>query len=291
VLPVVCRMQIVQIQFTPWDKAYYFDANDFNLKKGDKVVVKTEMGMEIGEVVGFKEISNKSGGCACPRKDDCQNCASANKEIKPILRQADSSDLAKIAGEEEKEDALKFCKKLIKKYDLPMKLSGVHFSYDGTRITFAFIAESRVDFRELVKDLTRHFGRNIRMQQIGIRDEAKIMGDYGHCGKQLCCRKFLTEFTSITSDMAEVQQCAHRGSDRISGVCGRLMCCLAYEEQGYAELAEKMPPIGAKVSVDGKKGVIVAQHILKQSVDVKFDAAKGEEKAVIAEVDLNRNKK
>lgn len=254
--------------------------------------MKTEVGMEIGEVVGLKEDLGEKGGCGCPKKKEgCQNCKSVDREIKPILRVADSADLEKIAKKEKIEDASDFCKKLIKKYGLPMKLSGVHFSFDGARATFAFISDSRVDFRDLVKDLTRYFNRGIRMQQIGIRDEAKIMGDYGHCGKPLCCRKFLTGFASITSDMAETQQCAHRGSDRISGACGRLMCCLSYEEKGYEESAKKMPPIGAKVSVDGKKGIIIGRHILKQSVDVKFEPGKGDERPVIAEVDLNRNKK
>ncbi len=284
--------KIAMIQFTPWDKVYYFDSNNLDLTKGDKVVVGTEMGMEIGEVVGLKEYSDADGGCGCREKKGCGGCGnSADREMKPVLRVADSADLDKVAGKEEADEALKFCKKLIKKYGLPMKLSGVHFAYDGSRVTFAFIAESRVDFRDLVKDLTRHFNRSIRMQQIGIRDEARMMGDYGHCGKQLCCRGFLRGFTSITSDMAETQQCAHRGSDRISGVCGRLMCCLSYEEKGYAELAEKMPPIGARVNVDGKRGVVIGHHVLKQSVDVKFEPSGGEEKPVIVEVDLNRNKK
>ncbi len=285
-------MKIAQIQFTPWDKVYYFDSNNLNLTKGGKVVVKTEIGVEIGEVVGFKDDSDKEGGCGCPlKKEGCQNCKSADREMKPVLRIADKADLEKVAKQEEIDEASEFCKKLIKKYGLPMKLSGVHFAYDGARATFAFISESRVDFRDLVKDLTRRFNRGIRMQQIGIRDEAKMAGDYGHCGKPLCCRKFLTGLASITSDMAETQQCAHRGSDRISGVCGRLMCCLSYEEKGYEELAKTMPLIGAKVSVDGKRGVVINRHILKQSVDVKFELGKGEERPVIAEVDLNRDKK
>ncbi len=292
-LLVVYYMKIAQIQFTPWDKIYYFDSNNLNLIKGSRVVVETEMGMEIGEVAGLKEDSGKEGGCGCPfKKEGCQKCSKLEgMEIKPVLRIATPADLEKVAKKEEIDDALKFCKKLIKKYGLPMKLSGVHFAYDGARVTFAFIAESRVDFRDLVKDLTRHFNRGIRMQQIGIRDEAKMTGDYGHCGKPLCCRKFLGELASITSEMAEIQQCAHRGSDRISGACGRLMCCLSYEEKGYAELAKTMPPIGAKVSVDGKRGVVIGRHTLKQSVDVKFEPGKGDERPVIAEVDLNRDKK
>jgi cell fate regulator YaaT (PSP1 superfamily) len=310
--------KITMIQFTPWDKVYYFDSNNLNLSKGDKVVVKTEMGMEIGEVVGFADASartscNTAGStcelsgalktdnesragtpaptnCVCPKKEECFHGKFADKELKLVLRIANSTDLERIAKQKDKEDALRFCKEMIKKHELPMKLVDVHFSYDGSRITFAFISESRVDFRELVKDLTRHFSRSIRLQQIGIRDEARIMGDYGHCGKPLCCREFLRTLTSITSEMAEIQQCAHRGSDRISGVCGRLMCCLAYEEKGYEELAKKMPPIGTKVNVDGKRGVIVSHHILKQSVDVEFPGENGEQESTIVEVSLNREK-
>ena len=213
------------------------------------------------------------------------------EEMKPVLRVASEIDLKKVNNSKEKEEALKICRGLVKKYGLPMKLVDVCLSYDDSKMIFAFIAESRVDFRELVKDLTRHFNRNIRMQQIGIRDEAKIVGDYGHCGKPLCCRGFLNDLVSITSDMAELQQCAHRGSDRISGICGRLMSCLSYEEKGYKELSRKMPPIGAKVAVNGKKGVIIGHNTLKQSVNVKFDTEKEDERPVIAEVDLNRNKK
>lgn len=279
-------MHIAKIQFTPWDKIYYFGANNLELVIGDKVIVKTSMGVEMGEVVGF---SDKQGGdfsCECPNKGECKH--KAEREIKPVIRKAGLMDLEKLASREEKEKALELCKKLIDKLELPIKLVDVNFSFDGSKITFAFIADTRIDFRELVKDLTRHFNKTIRMQQIGIRDEAKIMGDCGRCGKPLCCRGFLRELSSITSDMADLQQCAHRGSERLSGICGRLMCCLAYEQKGYEELGEKMPPIGAKVDVDGKKGVVVGHHILKQSVDVEFAAENGEQGRVRAEVDLNR---
>ena len=116
------------------------------------------------------------------------------------------------------------------------------------------------------------------------------MGDCGPCGRVLCCKKFLTSFSSITSDMAEIQQVSHRGSERISGICGRLMCCLGYEEKGYREMAETMPPIGKRVSVDGKRGIVLRRHILKQSVDVEFPDENGDGKSII-EIDLNRNKK
>ena len=270
-------MKVAQIQFSSWNKIYNFDLGDFALIIDDSVVVKTEVGTEIGKVVGFKELDdneiNKLG------------------EIKPILRKATASDLEKVYDEKQKKEALGYCKKVVDKLELSMKLVDVNSSFDGASLTFAFIADGRVDFRELVKDLTRHFKRSIRLQQIGIRDEAKVYGDYGHCGKPLCCKRFLKDLSSITSDMAEVQQIAHRGSERISGICGRLMCCLAYEQCGYKESAEKLPKIGTKVDVDGKKGVIIGHHVLKQSVDVEFPPENGDKGRNIVEVDLNRNKK
>jgi cell fate regulator YaaT (PSP1 superfamily) len=207
-----------------------------------------------------------------------------------VVRKATANDLEKTVKLGEKQGALDYAKKMKDKYELAMKFFDVHFSFDGSRMTFAFIADGRIDFRELVKEMTRHFGRTIRLQQIGIRDEAKIMGDFGHCGQTLCCRRFLKEFNSITSEMAEIQQCSHRGSERISGACGRLMCCLFYEQPGYEELSKKMPPLGAMVNVDGKRGEVVGIHTLKQTVDVKFPGDKDED-GVIVEVDLNRKNK
>lgn len=288
-------MRIAQVQFSPWDKVYSFKTDDASIVVGDMVVVDTELGLEIGKVLSFFNLSDDGKiECKCPNKNNSccshKEAVEGDKEIKMVVRKAEKNDLEKLIKEDKKQEALVECKKMISKYDLPMKVVDAHFSYDGSRITFAFISDGRVDFRELVKDLTRHFKRNIRLHQIGIRDEAKIAGDCGHCGRKLCCRGFLKDLASITSEMADTQQCGHRGSERLSGVCGRLMCCLAYEEKGYEELLAKMPPIGAKVNVDGKKGVVVGHHVLKQSVDVEFTDDKGEGK-VRVEVDLNRNKK
>lgn len=285
-------MRLAQVQFASWDKVYNFDINGLEISKGSQVVVKTEMGFEIGEVVGFVDLElDKSGKKDSKECEGCNNCGPTEKDIKPILRLVTPQDLEKKPGQEDKTQAIKYCKDLVDKLGLPMKIIDVFFSYDGSRLTFAFIADNRVDFRELVKELTYHFNRTIRLQQIGIRDEARIIGDYGHCGRALCCRGHLKELASITSEMAEAQQCAHRGSDRLSGACGRLMCCLAYEEKGYIDYGKKMPPLGARVNVDGKKGVVVGHHILKQSVDVEFPPEKAGERPMRLEVDLNRNKK
>jgi len=289
-------MKVVQIQFTPWDKIYNFNPVDSVLLVGDYVIVKTEIGTEIGRVIGFTEVIATVMAKAKPEKQDdttqekiSESIMQDDREIKPILRKATTTDLEKVLDQKQKKKALDYCKKMVNKYKLPMKLVDVNYSFDGSRVTFAFIADGRVDFRELVKDLTRHFNRTIRLQQIGIRDEARLCGDYGHCGRPLCCGRFLSELSSITSEMAELQQVAHRGSERISGICGRLMCCLAYEENGYEELARKLPAIGSEVSVKGKKGTVVAHHILKKSIDVKFPGENGESSTVV-EVDLKKDR-
>lgn len=266
-------MKLVQIQFAPWDKKYVFAEGEMHdLKIGEEVVVDTEFGPEIGEVAGFEESSENL------------------EEVKNVLRRITEEDVAKLPGEDKKKEAMEVCEALIKKYNLPMKLIDVRFALSGSRLNFAFVADGRVDFRQLVKDLTGQFNSSIRLTQIGSRDEARMNGDCGPCGKSLCCRDFIKDFSSITSEMAECQQVVHRGSERISGMCGRLMCCLAYEYEGYKELAGKLPPIGTKVNVDGKRGEVIGHHVLKQSVDVRFSGNKDEDNMVL-EVDLNRHKK
>lgn len=263
-------MKAVKIQFNIWDKFYYFDPGSLNLTEGDYVLVKTYAGTELGKVIGFDEKEPDQLDKNYFKEEE--NRELKTEKFKPILNLASKQDLEKIINPLEKKKALCFCNERIRFYNLPMKLVDAHFSYDGSRMTFAFVADGRVDFRELVKDLTRHFNRLVRLHQIGIRDEAKINGDFGHCGKELCCKTFLKDLESITSDMAECQEVAHRGSERISGICGRLMCCLAFEQCGYKYALEKMPKIGDTIKFEGKKGVVVAQHPIKQTVKVEFEA-------------------
>ena len=269
-------MTYAKVQFAPWDKVYSFSLGRAEVSTGDYVIVETELGFELGKLLSISKDVEAT--------DD-------KRELKPILRKATYDDIAKLPSQEKKEETLEYCRETIKKYDLPMKLVDLHYSFEGNRINFAFISDGRVDFRELVKELAAHFGVNIRLTQIGTRDEAKITGDCGPCGRGLCCRGFLDEFSSITSEMAEAQQVVHRGSDRISGMCGRLMCCLSYEYEGYKEMAGQLPPIGTKVNVDGTRGVVVGHHILKQTVTVKISAEKEGERDTIIEVDINRHKK
>jgi cell fate regulator YaaT (PSP1 superfamily) len=252
-------MKIVEIQFTPWGRIYDFDAGETKVDVNDFVIVKTDLGTEMGKVVGAKEVNE-------------EDLEKAKLEIKPIFRKATTSDMQKFREKEgQKKEALQTCKQLIKKHNLPMKLIDAHFSFDGGRVTFAFVADGRVDFRELVGDLTKIFQKSIRLQQLGIRDEAKISGDIGVCGRHLCCKKFLKDLGNITSDLADLQQVAHRGSERLAGVCGRLMCCLAYEQKDYEERAQKLPAIGTAVRTDHGRGKIIGWHVLKGSVDVELE--------------------
>ncbi len=269
-------MNLVQIKFAPWDKSYTFTAAGLDLNIGDYVILDTEIGEDVGCV--FKVFTGEE----------------LNQEgtpYKPVKRLAKSSDLDRLPSAEQKEEALRACQELIDHYQLNLKLVDVVFSLSGSRLNFAFSADGRVDFRDLVKDLTGHFGKTIRLTQIGARDEARFNGDCGHCGQPLCCRGFVKDFFSVTSDMAETQQVVHRGSDRISGMCGRLMCCLSFEYEGYQELNAKLPPLGTRVNVDGQRGVVIGHHPLKQAVDVKFPASKEGERDLIVQVDLNREKK
>lgn len=271
-------MQIAKIQLYPWDRALFADPSSIDIKQGDFVVFKHDGSIELGQVVGFEEA-------------DIEKHLTENGELHNIIRRGTKEDLERVLNLEKKQEILSSAKRLIHKYQLEMKLVDAYQSYDDSKLTLAFIADGRVDFRELVKDLSRQFNKTIRLQQIGIRDEARLCGDCGHCGRTLCCKGNIKDFISITSEMAEVQQCEHRGSDRISGCCGRLMCCLSYEEKGYKDMGKDIPPIGASVNVDGRKGEIIGRQILKRTVNVKFVDKESRSGYVIQEVDLDRKKK
>lgn len=245
------------IRFYLQDKIYNFALNNLEIKVGDIVVVETELGQEVGDViVPFLEIDEKR----------------LEKPLKPILRKITTSDLEKIKKyTKKKPEALDFCRQAIKKYNLPMKLQDVSFAFDGSRVTFYFTSETRVDFRDLVKDLTRHFQKSIRLQQVGSRDIARHFGGYGICGRELCCATFLKEFESITLNLAKEQQMVQRGSERISGNCGRLLCCLAYEKENYEKLDKNMPKVGVVVKTKKGSGRVLGKNILNQTIDIALD--------------------
>jgi len=247
-----------EIQIAFWDRLYPCLIRDENsIEVGEKIVVKTEWGNEIGRVVSLTELKDKD-------KD--------NKDFIEFVRKVTTEDLEGLSeNQNQRVEAVDFCKKMVDRHNLPMKVIDAHFSFDGSRIIFPFIADGRVDFRQMVKDLTHHFQKSIRLQQIGIRDEAKISGDIGSCGRKLCCKTHLRELESITSDLADIQQVSHRGSERLSGMCGRLRCCLAYEGENYKELAKDLPPIGSKIKTPQGRGEVIGWHILKQTVDVSIE--------------------
>jgi cell fate regulator YaaT (PSP1 superfamily) len=265
-------MTVAEIQFAPWDRTYWFAYEGHNLDLGDYVIVRTELGTEMGVVIGFKEVT---GG-------------EKKREIKNIIRKANLSDLEQSQERNKRRaEAVNLGRRLAAEHGVDLKIVDVHFSFDGGRLTFAFIANGRLDFRELVKTLTHTFQKSIRMHQLGVRDEARYLGSYGPCGQHLCCQKFLKELGQVSSEFVEAQQIMHRGSERLSGMCGRLKCCLRFEYNGYCSLAKNLPAIGTRVRTDHGRGEIVGQKILKQSVVVKLDPEKGEAGALV-EVEIKK---
>ncbi len=250
--------KIAKVEIAFWDQTYEAEVNDFKLELGDQVVIKYDNVNDIGKVIGLKEISETE--------------FSAKNNLASLIRKVTTDDVNSFAElKKQKPQAIEFCKKTVERYSLPMKIIDSHFSFDGSRLVFPFIADGRVDFRQLVKDLTHNFHKSIRLQQIGIRDEARISGDLGSCGRNLCCKTHLRELESITSDLADMQQVSHRGSDRLSGICGRLRCCLAFERQVYEEAAKILPPIGSVIKTPKGKGKVLSWNTLKSSVEVMLD--------------------
>jgi len=253
-------MRIAEIKFTSWDKPVMVDPGDLSIKVGDQVLVNSEFGLDAGQVVSISDA-----------KDD----SPSEETLGSIERMVGHEDLKTMEEiKAQKGETIEYCKKMIKKHELEMKLIDCHTSFDGRRVTFAFIADGRVDFRELVKDLTRHFQKSIRLHQLGVRDEAKLTGDIGCCGRKICCQGHLKTLESITSELAEQQQVAHRGSERLSGICGRLKCCLAYEQNLYEELSAKLPAVGIRVRTDHGRGEVIGWHVLRSSVKVRLDPDK-----------------
>jgi cell fate regulator YaaT (PSP1 superfamily) len=245
---------IAGIRFKRAGKIYYFDAQDIALKAGDYAVVKTSRGMELGHVVIAPGQVQQAEG-----------------ELSPIVRKATPEDIAKTEELESKaEEALIECGKMITELNLPMKLLSAEFSLDSSRLTFLFSAEERVDFRELVRRLSAQFKVRVELRQVGSRDEAKLLGSYGRCGRHLCCASFLTEFSPVSIKMAKDQDLPLNPM-KISGACGRLMCCLAYEGEQYRAMKEKMPKVGQRVTTRLGEATVVSNNPLKETVMVELD--------------------
>ncbi len=249
--------EIVGIRFKKAGKVYYFDPAGIELAVNDSVIVKTSRGLELGQVViaPGQVVTNET-----------------NQSLRPVVRKAGPEDIQHAEELEAKtEEALIECGKMIRELQLPMKLLSAEYNLDGNRLTFLFSAEERVDFRELVKRLTSLFKVRVELRQVGSRDEAKLIGGFGRCGYPLCCMSFLSEFTPVSIRMAKEQELPLNPM-KISGSCGRLMCCLGYESEQYHIMKEKMPKIGKRVSTPSGEATVTGTNPLKETVLVELDS-------------------
>ena len=253
-------IKVVGVRFKKAGKIYYFDPADMNIQKDTYVVVETARGIEFGEcVIGIKEINEND--IVAP--------------LKSVLRIATEEDIDRHFKNKDKEkDAFNICLKKIQEHGLTMKLIDVEYTFDNNKVIFYFTADGRVDFRELVKDLATIFKTRIELRQIGVRDEAKMLGGLGPCGRPMCCSSFLGDFTSVSIKMAKEQNLSLNPT-KISGICGRLMCCLNYEQSTYEDIRKRMPKVGSIVKTSEGTGEVFSNNIVKESVKVKLK--KGEE--------------
>lgn len=247
--------KIIGVRFKKPGKIYFFDPGDLEINKNDNVIVETTMGEEIGIVIVPKrEIQEEK--MATP--------------LKKVIRVANKNDLDSLEKYKKKEpEALRICKEKIKKYKLDMNLIDVEYKFDGSKILFYFTADGRIDFRELVKDLASVFRTRIELRQIGVRDEVKRIGGNGVCGRELCCCTFLNNFETVSIKMAKEQNIALNPS-KISGNCGRLMCCLKYEQDVYSEKLSRLPKVGALVKTEAGEGTVEGVEVLKEVLKVKI---------------------
>ena len=249
--------EIVGVRFKRAGRVYYFDPADFELKVSDYVVVKTTRGLELGQVVIAPE----------------QVLASdVETPLKPVVRKAEPEDIERAQEFKENErEALSECGKLIAKLNLQMKLLSAEYNFDGSRLTFFFSAAERVDFRELIRELAKRFKTQVQLRQVGPRDETKLIGGFGRCGRPLCCMSFLSEFAPVSIKMAKSQDLPLNPM-KISGVCGRLLCCLTYENEQYQAMKEKLPKKGQRVSTASGVATVVGGNPLKETVLVKLES-------------------
>lgn len=249
--------KVIGVRFRTAGKIYFFDPLDFPVEKGGHVIVETARGIEFGTVVSApKEV-----------EDD-----KIVQPLKPVLRIANQRDVEQEAGNKRKEkEAYKICLEKIQEHGLEMKLIDAEYTFDNNKVLFYFTADGRIDFRELVKDLASVFKTRIELRQVGVRDETKIMGGIGICGRPLCCHTHLSEFIPVSIKMAKEQNLSLNPT-KISGVCGRLMCCLKHEEETYEELNRRLPNTGDYVvTADGLKGEVQSVNVLRQRVKVIVD--------------------
>lgn len=244
--------KVIGVRFRPAGKVYFFAPGKFNIKTGDKVIVETARGVEFGAVViGPKDVADER----------------ITQPLKSVIRIATKEDMDKEARNREKEkEAFEICLEKIRKHGLEMKLIDAEYTFDNNKVLFYFTADGRIDFRELVKDLASVFRTRIELRQIGVRDETKIRGGIGICGRPLCCNTYLTDFAPVSIKMAKEQNLSLNPT-KISGVCGRLMCCLTNEEETYEELNSRLPSVGDHVTTpEGLHGDVQSVNVLRQQV-------------------------
>lgn len=248
-------IKVIGVRFKKAGKIYYFGPNDLEINKGNFVVVETARGIEFGEcVIGIKEI---------PETDIVS-------PLKSVIRIATEQDVEKHNSNKVKEkDALDICLKKIEEHKLNMKLIDVEYTFDNNKVIFYFTADGRVDFRELVKDLATIFKTRIELRQIGVRDEAKMLGGLGQCGRPLCCSTFLGDFASVSIKMAKEQNLSLNPT-KISGICGRLMCCLNYEQSTYEDIRKRLPKVGSIVDIGETNAEVIANNTVKENVKVRY---------------------
>ena len=249
-------VNVVGVRFKKAGKVYYFDPDELNIELNSNVIVETARGIEFGQVV-------------LPKREVADDEIVA--PLKKVIRIATNEDKKHAEENQKKEkEAFEICLQKIKGHSLDMKLVDVEYTFDNNKVLFYFTADGRVDFRELVKDLAAVFKTRIELRQIGVRDESKMMGGIGICGRILCCKSFLGEFQPVSIKMAK-EQGLSLNPTKISGICGRLMCCLKYEEEAYEQILKKIPNIGAVVDTPEGQGVVMGISLLKEEVKVKLD--------------------
>lgn len=248
--------EVVGIRFKEVGKVYYFDPDGMQFKKGDRAVVETARGVECGEIA----MENRE-------VDDSEIV----KPLKRIVRPANENDLRVVRENRAKEQkAFSICEEKIRAHNLDMKLVDVEYTFDGGKILFYFTADGRVDFRELVKDLAGVFRTRIELRQIGVRDESKMVGGFGMCGRPFCCSTFLGDFQPVSIKMAK-EQGLSLNPVKISGTCGRLMCCLKYEQEAYEHLLRHTPKVGAIVETREGRGTVVENNLLTGMLKIRLE--------------------
>ena len=250
--------KVIGVRFKEVGKIYYFDPDNYDFHQGDRVIVETSRGVECGTVaLANKEVDEEK----------------IVHPLKKVLRQATKKDLEHLEENKAREkEAMKICEEKIRNHNLDMKLVDVEYTFDNSKILFYFTSDGRVDFRQLVKDLATVFRTRIELRQIGVRDEAKMLGGLGMCGRPFCCNGFLGEFQPVSIKMAK-EQGLSLSPVKISGTCGRLMCCLKYEQEAYSDLLKHTPKVGTNVRTPEGKGTVVETALLTGKVKVKLDSA------------------